>query len=112
MTAEFGRLTPSGHCYDEPTTIDEIERLSTDNAQAIIESWDANECPPTPTWPMINTLLATNYRLRVKNDRQARSLATMMDIISKPDAPRFPAWAEVALGSALAVMGYLVGVSR
>lgn len=50
---EWPKITPSGHTYVEPETYEALCHEHGNAAQAAVESWDAEECPPEPTWEMV-----------------------------------------------------------
>lgn len=50
---DWPKTTPSGHTYEIPTTYEQLKARHVDAAQALIEGWDADECPPEPTWEMV-----------------------------------------------------------
>ncbi|QHJ86414.1 hypothetical protein SEA_KUWABARA_78 [Gordonia phage Kuwabara] len=50
---EWPKTTPTGHVYTAPTTYAELCSRHTDAAQASVECWSAEECPPEPTWEMV-----------------------------------------------------------
>lgn len=71
--------TPSGHVYAVPDTYEALRERHTDAAQAEIESWDAAERPPEPTWELLGVahervaaLLADRDRWRARAFRAAR----------------------------------------
>lgn len=53
MSGSWPYTTPTGHVYAGPTTYEELKARHLDAALAEIEHWDADECPPDPTWEMI-----------------------------------------------------------
>ncbi|QWS68198.1 hypothetical protein SEA_VANLEE_81 [Gordonia phage VanLee] len=50
---EWPKTTPAGHVYTAPTTYEELCSRHTDAAQAAVECWSPEECPPEPTWEMV-----------------------------------------------------------
>jgi hypothetical protein len=65
MTAEWNTPTPSGHAYKPPTTMAEARERCNDFAQGEIESWDAAERIPDPTWEVVGMLIDEIERLQM-----------------------------------------------
>lgn len=47
------KITPTGHTYIAPDTYQELCHQHSNAAQAEVECWEADECPPEPTWEMV-----------------------------------------------------------
>lgn len=52
-TKKWPKTTPTGHTYVEPRTYEALCHEHDNAAQAAIESWEEDECPPEPTWEMV-----------------------------------------------------------
>lgn len=61
------KTTPTGHTYTAPDTYAALCHQHGNAAQAAIESWDADECPPEPTWEMVG--IAHREVERLQRDR-------------------------------------------
>lgn len=61
------KTTPTGHTYTAPDTYSALCHQHGNAAQAAIESWDADECPPEPTWEMVG--IAHREVERLQRDR-------------------------------------------
>lgn len=71
--------TPSGHVYEEPTTYKELCARTFDNAQAYVEGWDLDECPPDPTWEMLGISHREVERLRQCLHRVNQAVDLMLE---------------------------------
>lgn len=47
------KVTPTGHTYVAPDTYVALCHQHSNAAQAEVECWEADECPPEPTWEMV-----------------------------------------------------------
>lgn len=65
---KWPKMTPTGHAYIAPRTYAELCHLHGDAAQAAVESWEADECPPEPTWEMVGIAHREVERLRRECD--------------------------------------------
>ncbi|QAU07217.1 hypothetical protein HOV03_gp77 [Gordonia phage Asapag] len=61
---EWPKTTPTGQFYTAPTTYAELCSRHTDAAQAAVECWSPDECPPEPTWEMVGLAHREVERLR------------------------------------------------
>lgn len=61
------KVTPTGHTYVEPRTYEALRHEHDNAAQAEVECWDADECPPEPTWEMVG--IAHREVERLQRDR-------------------------------------------
>jgi len=64
MAASWDTPTPQGYVYKKPNTVEELNSLCIDVAQAAIEVWDPAEHPPEPTWEEAAIALDEVQRLR------------------------------------------------
>ena len=64
---QWPKTTPTGHTYVEPRTYAELRHEHANAALAAIECWNADECPPEPTWEMVG--LAHREVERIRSDR-------------------------------------------
>ena len=62
------KMTPTGHTYIAPDTYAALCYQHGNAAQAAIESWDADECPPEPTWEMVGIAHREVERLQRERD--------------------------------------------
>lgn len=78
--------TPEGHTYVEPTDYAALRERVNDSAQAIIESWDPAEHPPSMvTWSMLGIALTNRDRLRTEQISLAIDLLTIAHVAGMPD---------------------------
>lgn len=76
--------TPSGHTYRVPQTFGDVEQRHADASQAFIESWDAPEHPPEPTWEMVGLALTHARRLAAALEAAEREAAeTVADLAAE-----------------------------
>ena len=50
---QWPNTTPTGHTYVAPDTYVALCHQHSNAAQAEVECWEADECPPEPTWEMV-----------------------------------------------------------
>lgn len=62
------KTTPTGHAYVEPNTYSALCHEHDNAAQGAVESWDADECPPEPTWEMVGIARREVERLQRERD--------------------------------------------
>ena len=62
------KVTPTGHTYVEPRTYEALRHEHDNAAQAAVESWAADECPPEPTWEMVGSAHREVERLQRERD--------------------------------------------
>ena len=62
------KVTPTGHTYVEPRTYEALRHEHDNAAQAAVESWAADECPPEPTWEMVGSAHREVERLQRECD--------------------------------------------
>lgn len=62
------KTTPTGHTYIAPDTYSALCHQHGNAAQAAVESWDADECPPEPTWEMVGIARREVERLAQERD--------------------------------------------
>ena len=67
------KTTPTGHTYIAPDTYAALCHQHGNAAQAAIESWEADECPPEPTWEMVGIAHREVERLQRERDEMRPS---------------------------------------
>lgn len=65
---KWPKTTPTGHTYVEPRTYAELLHEHSNAAQAAIECWEEDECPPEPTWEMVGIAHREVERLQRERD--------------------------------------------
>ncbi|MGN0100736.1 MAG: hypothetical protein ACI39C_07335 [Dietzia sp.] len=86
---KWPKMTPAGHAYIAPRTYAELCHLHGDAAQAAVESWEADECPPEPTWEMVGIAHREVERLQRECDEMRPSY---------DESVSFAYWAAKRLG--------------
>ena len=71
---QWPKTTPSGHTYVEPRTYEALRHEHGNAAQAAIESWEADEHPPEPTWEMVGIAHREVERIRCERDEARKAL--------------------------------------
>ena len=64
---QWPKTTPTGHTYVAPDTYVALCHQHSNAAQAEVECWEADECPPEPTWEMVG--IAHREVERLQRDR-------------------------------------------
>lgn len=67
------KTTPTGHTYVEPRTYEGLCHEHDNAAQAAVECWEVDECPPEPTWEMVGIAHREVERLQRECDEMRPS---------------------------------------
>lgn len=70
------KTTPTGFTYTAPTTYAELCFQHVNAAQAEVECWEAEECPPEPTWEMVGLAHREVEKLTAERDELRAEVET------------------------------------